>query len=220
MKNKIVLLMPIVLIITTALVFRFSSISIGRNWATIVGFLFYQITWCILFPLIVLGKKDFFDLFYEKNRLFQRKNMIFIILLLSTIIGALIIFFNIATKYSILIFLLGIPLTTINGICEEILWRGVFIKKFRNNIYLSIIYPSIFFSLWHISPQLVDLNVNLIEIIPFAIMTLPLGLIYGIVAYRTGSIKWSALAHCISGILAFGIPLSSSFANIIGIPLK
>ena len=33
---------------------------------------------------------------------------------------------------------------------------------------------------------------------------LPLGLVYGAVAFRTRSAKWSVVGHCISGILAFG----------------
>lgn len=48
-------------------------------------------------------------------------------------------------------------------------------------------------------------------------MTLPLGLIYSIVAYRNKSIKWVVMAHSLSGIIAFGIPSPTSLANILGI---
>jgi membrane protease YdiL (CAAX protease family) len=159
-------------------------------------------------------------LFKEQNKLIQEKNVLYIILLLLTIIGAIAIFFNNLTKYSFLIFFLGIPLTIINGTCEEIFWRGIYIRIFKNSIILSIVYPTIMFAIWHISSELVNLNMKIIEILPFILLTLPLGLIYSFVAFRTKSIKWVAIAHSLSGIFAFGVPLSTSLANIIGIPFK
>ena len=105
----------------------------------------------------------------------------------------------------------------VNSTSEEILWRGTFIKIFENKIFFSIIYPVIFFTLYHIPFQLYNLEVSIIETLPFALMTLPLGLIYSIVAYRNKSIKWVAIAHSLSGIIGFGIPSSISLANILGI---
>jgi membrane protease YdiL (CAAX protease family) len=82
---------------------------------------------------------------------------------------------------------------------------------------LSIVYPTVLFAIYHIPSELVNLKVNIIEILPFILLTLPLGFVYSIVAYRTKSIKWTAIAHSISGVLAYGIPLSTSIANIFGI---
>ena len=106
------------------------------------------------------------------------------------------------------------PLTVINSVCEEILWRGAFIEIFKNRVIFSVIYPSMFFALYHIAPQLVDPEVTIISTWPMVLMVLPLGFIYGIVAFRNKSIKWTAIAHSLSGIIAFGVPLSTSLANI------
>jgi membrane protease YdiL (CAAX protease family) len=218
-KKKIILLaMPLFQIVSTGFVFRLTSMRLGQDWAIIIGFLFSQIIWCLLFPLLLLGRKDFIGLFRERESLFKKKNIIFIILLSLTVIGAIAIYLvpNIKT-YSVIIFLLGIPFAVINSTCEEILWRGAFIKIFENKIFFSIIYPVIFFTLYHIPFQLYNLEVKIIETLPFALMTLPLGLIYSIVAYRNKSIKWVIVAHSLSGIIAFGIPSSTSLANILNI---
>lgn len=52
------------------------------------------------------------------------------------------------------------------------------------------------------------------------LMTLPLGLAYGLVAYARRSIKWVAIAHSAIRIIAHGVPISTSAANILGIPLQ
>jgi hypothetical protein len=95
MKDKFVIITPIILLLSTAFVFRYSSILFGINWATIIGFAFFQIIWCIFMPLIILGKKEFLYLFKEQDKLIQKKNVLYIILLLLTIIGAITIFIKI-----------------------------------------------------------------------------------------------------------------------------
>jgi len=61
---------------------------------------------------------------------------------------------NFATT-PIMIITIGIPVAIINGTYEEILWRGLYVKIFPNKVMLGLIYPTIGFAIWHISPQLV-----------------------------------------------------------------
>ena len=110
----------------------------------------------------------------------------------------------------------GIPVAIINGTCEEILWRGLYIKNFPNKVMLGLIYPSIGFAIWHLSPQLVfPSEGGIIGVLIFIISTFFLGFCYGWVSYKTKSIKWNALSHSLNSILAFGIPISSSLVTLI-----
>ena len=156
-------------------------------------------------------------LFRERvsDRLLQKKNIFYALLLSITILGAIPSFISNISSFPAIIFILGLPLTTVNSCCEEILWRGTYIHMFAKNRVMAILFPTLFFALWHISPQLVNLNINFETIYFLPIMTLPLGLVYGIVAYRTNSIKWVAIAHSLSGILSYGLPLSISLAEIL-----
>lgn len=218
-KKRVLVILPIFLISTTAIVFRGTSTLLGASWATIIGHTFYQIIWCISIPILLIGKNNFIALFKESksNRLFQKKNTLYMVLLSLTIIGAVPLFISNLSSFSIVIFLLGIPLTTINSSCEETLWRGTYIHLFNKNRIMAIVFPTIFFALWHISPELVNESINIETIFFLPLMALPLGFIYSIVAYRTNSIKWVAISHSLSGILAFGLPLSTSIADILGV---
>jgi membrane protease YdiL (CAAX protease family) len=104
--------------------------------------------------------------------------------------------------------IIAVPVAIINGICEELLWRGLYVKSFQGNLALGVIYPSIGFALWHISPQLVIPAET--GIWPFVLSTFFLGISYAWISYRTMSIKWNAISHSIGGILDFGGAIAPS----------
>lgn len=102
--------------------------------------------------------------------------------------------------------LVAIPAASINGICEELLWRGLYVSVFPDNIWLAILYPAIGFALWHLAPMQIFSDGNKIT---FVLSTFFLGLAYGWIAYKTGSAKWTAISHSLNGILALSGSLAS-----------
>ena len=54
---------------------------------------------------------------------------------------------------------------------------------------------AIWFGLWHLSPQVVHPSDMPGGAIAFALMSIPLGLVWGWVAWTTGSIRWTVVAH-------------------------
>ena len=104
--------------------------------------------------------------------------------------------------------IIAIPVAIINGVCEELLWRGLYIKVFPNNALLGVIFPAIGFAFWHISPQLIFPAEQ--GVWPFVTSTLFLGLSYGWIAYKTKSIKWNAISHSLGGILDLGGAIAPS----------
>jgi len=213
-KSYFLLLLPLILIATTALVFYVSSNLLGNNLGYIIGFSFYYIFWCYGATLALMGKKGFVSQFKEVNPLFSKKNLyliiIFFMIALGTVIMYLIPSINKATLSLILI---AIPIAIVHGVGEETLWRGLYIKTFPKNIFWGVIYPSIAFALWHLSPQIVFTSENLPG---FVASTLFLGSSYAIIAYKTGSIKWVALLHVLGSLLALGQPITTSILSIIG----
>jgi hypothetical protein len=59
--------------------------------------------------------------------------------------------------------------------------------------------------LWHFVPQMIYPAGNQFG---FVFSTLFLGLAYGLIAYRTGSAKWTAISHSVNGALALAAPLA------------
>jgi hypothetical protein len=49
----------------------------------------------------------------------------------------------------------------------------------------------------------------------FVVSTLFLGLAYGFIAYRTGSARWTAISHSVSGILALSGMLAPSLLTLL-----
>jgi len=104
-----------------------------------------------------------------------------------------------------ILILIAVPQATMNGCCEEILWRGLYVRCFPHNPWLAILYPAVGFALWHVAPQMIFPAENMFG---FVISTFFLALPYGYIAWRTGSARWTAISHSLSGILA----LSGSLA--------
>ena len=107
--------------------------------------------------------------------------------------------------------LVAIPVATLNGLCEELLWRGLFVRAFPDNVWLAIIFPALGFALWHLVPLQVFSTENKTT---FVLSTFFLGLAYGFIAYRTGSAKWTAISHSINGILALSGMIAPSILSL------
>ncbi len=206
--------LPFLLIPSTALVFIFSARLLNNDWGYLLGFLFYWVIWCYLVPFIFLGKQGVINLFKdESSSLFRKNSWYLIVLLLGTIIGAIVMYF--IPRFGdarLLVVLLALPIAIVAGAGEEILWRGLYIRSFPGHLFWAYLYPTIWFALQHISSQLIELS----EGTPiFIASTFALGLIYGLVAYRTGSIRWNALAHILISFFALGEPITTSIYHLV-----
>jgi membrane protease YdiL (CAAX protease family) len=197
--------LPILLLASTALVFLSGAHWLGKAWGYVMGFLFYNGFWCILVPLLILGKSRFLSLFQETSPLFQKNHWWLIALLIFTTAGALgMLSAHDLANTPLALVLIAIPAAIVTGTCEEILWRGLYVKMFPNNYFWGLIFPSIGFAVWHLSPQLVYPATMPGGRFAFAGLTFFLGICYGLVAYKTGSCKWTAISHSLNGILDIG----------------
>ncbi len=202
-QNTFLLILPFILIPSTALVFVSLSQWLNAELGYVLGFLFYWVIWCFLVPLKILKKEGIASLFREEIPLFRKSNWLVAVLLLVIIIITFIMYPPTRLLSApVNLMMIAIPIAIINGVCEELLWRGLYIKSFPGNRILGMIYPSLGFALWHISPQLVFPAES--GLWPFVASTFFLGFSYSWIAQRTGSIKWVAISHSIGGILDLG----------------
>jgi uncharacterized protein len=212
-RKLLFLILPILLIVSTSAVFYLSSIAFGKYPGYLIGFAFYWFFWCLCIPSIIT-KKSPFEFFKNGKPLFKKKNWWVIILFLITLIVPIFMYNFIPNLFttSIIVIILAIPFSIIDGFFEELFWRGFYVKEFKNSVVWGIIIPSFFFSLWHFAPQIIFPHDNPVT---FVLSTFFLGLVYGIVAYTTKSAKWSAIGHSISGMFAFSGSLASTLFKII-----
>lgn len=207
------LVLPLLLLPVMAGVFALSARLLGAEAGYLLGFGFYWLVWCLLIPRWLLGKEEFNLILRDRVPLFSRPNWMAAALWMAVTLIAVLMYAGEFVRAPLALILLAVPLATINGFCEEILWRGLYVRLFPHNVWLAILYPSVGFALWHLAPQVVFPAEN---VIGFVLSTFFLALPYGCIAYRTGSAKWTAFSHSISGILALSGYLAPSVLALIG----
>lgn len=211
-RKRFLILLPIPLIASAAFVFSAAARWLGEAPGYLVGFGFYWL-WCLSTPLFLWGKRGLYQTLAANAPLFRKENWLLITLLSLTIAGAFWMYFIPGLASVSLGVLLFSPIAIINGTAEEILWRGVYVKAFEHNVVLGCVYPAAGFALFHLAPTLVFPAEG--GAFPFIVSTFALGLVYGWVAYRTKTARWTAIAHSLAGVLAFGEPISTSIAWLI-----
>ncbi len=201
----ILLLLPPVLIATTYAVFQRSARRWGQGRGYLLGFLFYWIVWCLIAPLLLVGPQQLIDLFRDvPNRLGDPAWLGFICLVLP-VIGGYVYFFPAARRGATRsIILASLAHALINGVLEEVLWRGVYVSIFPGQWLPGVIYPAIGFGLWHLAPQSIVPHTGGGGKFGFAFSAIFLGLAFGWVAMSTGTILWVSLSHVLMDFAGLG----------------
>ncbi len=206
-QRHLMLVLPVLLIGTTSLVFYGAAEILNPPSGYLIGFLFYWTVWCIIIPSAVF-KRSVVQYFKGTKNTLTLRNLPWMVLLSITII---VPFFTTFIKdlFAVppVVFFLAIPLATVHGFCEELFWRGLYIKEFPHDPVWTIVIPTVFFTVWHLAPQPA---IRTVPLAPFILSTIPLGLTYALVSYFTRSAFWSAIGHSISGIFALSGLLAPS----------
>lgn len=95
-----------------------------------------------------------------------------------------------------------------NGTMEEVLWRGTYLVGFPDSWGWGFVCPAICFGLWHVSPLATNLDNSVWDSLPFAAVSIGLGLIWGWVARTSRSIRLVVVAHV---LLNLGWPAAADF---------
>ncbi len=83
-----------------------------------------------------------------------------------------------------------------NATLEEVLWRGVYVSYWPTNVWLGWVWPAVGFGGWHVAPQVI--HPSAMGRAAYAIAAIALGLSWGWVAWRTGSLRWVSVSHVLT----------------------
>jgi len=199
-KQIFAIFSSILVLVSMYPVFRLLAFLLPDNWriAWILGLMIYWLIWGIGYPVITIGQS------YIRTIIKPQKPTIILILLVLFPLLMTIIFKFIpgSIKYDkpdIFIILLLILSAFGNGFFEEICWRGVYMKLFPKNLFFRIIWPTVFFGLWHYIPG--SLNPESSHVTGLIIGALFLGFYSGFLAWKTNTLWWSILTHILGGII-------------------
>lgn len=199
-RRRILLLLPPVLIAGMCVLFPAAARALGRDVGYLVGFAVYWAL-CLGIPSALLGPRGTLALLKPATvpgRSWVLPGAVFALVVL----GALASYGAGMRAATAGLLLIALPVGAFNGVCEELLWRGLYAESFASRPVLAVLYPSLWFGAWHVAPQLVFPSPGGVLIL--ALSAGVLGLAYGWMTLRTGSARWAAVSHAVSGIIATG----------------
>ena len=196
---------PLFLIATTYAVFQLLMPVAGETAAYFAGFAFYWLIGGIVLPVLLIGRDGVASVFARRTRALSPGFAAALVLLAASVaFGFLFTFPYIfpvdrgATLASLAAYAI------VNGTCEEIFWRGTFAHRFPSNRWLGMFYPAVIFTFWHLVPFVVFplfLHVSALAVIA---AVFPMALVYHWVAWSTGSIRLTVLAHVLTNMSGLG----------------
>ena len=197
-KQKIAVISPLILICLMYPAFRIMAWAFEENWRIgwYLGLIIYWLIWGAIFPWLMIGKESI-------RRIIRPRNLdtkVFFLLVFPLLMAGLYKFIP-GMKYekpNIWIFLLLITTNFGNGFFEEVLWRGVYMELFPDSNLFRIVWPSIWFALWHCVPGSVSPNGNVLGLMIGAGF---LGFYLSFIAKITGTIWWTIIAHTLGGFI-------------------
>jgi len=173
--------------------------------AYFVGFLVYWVGWCLLLPLWVLGRQQLLDLFRGWRPQPGRTGWLGLLLLLvPPVAGFSTIGLRVFPGATPLLLVVSALLALVNATCEELLWRGAYAAVFPDSLWFGYILPAVGFGVWHLAPQVIFANQMPGGSLSLAGSAVILGLIWGWVTWRSGSIRWTTLSHILMDFSGLG----------------
>ena len=199
-KHSIAFIIPPVLIAFMYPIFNsLAGLLANDRIAWYLGLITYWLIWGIVFSIIMIGKKDLIALIRPQRP--TRKILLpTSVILLGALAARLFIPGMEYDKQSMWILILLLSTCFGNGFFEELLWRGVYYKLFPNNIFCRMIWPSIWFGIWHYVPVSIN-NRELTGLIGMMIGPILMGFVLSYMTKKTNTLWWAILAHTLGGII-------------------
>ena len=189
-------------LIVLLLIYLFPALthSLGKSRGLAISLAIYWGVVCFGFGLSIIGPRNL-------KRLYTRPKTANTLNLALAILPVLLVFFAaflpVVTTLTPRILLLATLFAIINGTAEELFWRGAFLRHFPHDPRYVIAYPLVLFSTWHIALTLIkgaQYQGGALTLIGGAAI---MGLLWGILAWRTKSVYLSTLSHIGVNMMAF-----------------
>lgn len=203
LRELVLWVTPPFALLTSFAVLQSGELALGQWRGFTIGLLFYWIVWCLLLPFALLGRSGFRELFGPPSPELRLRDSA--LLMLPPAVGFTAIFPLLLWLGSSRLFLLAGAIAIVNGTCEEVLWRGTYLKVFGDRLWGGLVFPAIGFGFWHVAPIAVHWSWSPMRAVGLALSATLVGLIYGVVARRTNSIRWTILSHVLMNFTGLGV---------------
>jgi membrane protease YdiL (CAAX protease family) len=192
-RQQVVLAAPVLVPLSMAAVFRALKGRMPAPRAYNVGFVIYWAGWGVVFPLLILGRRETWRWLCSGSR----PGVVDWTLLAVPVAGAVsqALLPN-RRRVTPLVGCVMLASAAVNAVCEELLWRGVFMAEFGQDVVRGSLWPLAGFSLWHFAPQIV---------LPaemgrwrFVMGAGVVGAGSAVTAWRGRGLRWTVLPHMLT----------------------
>jgi uncharacterized protein len=195
-RRLVALALPLAVPLLMVGTFTVLGETLGDQGGYVTGFAVY---WglCGILAAVLIGRTRIGELFRDVRPRLGTRSLVGGLLLLWPPLGA------IATRFipevgeasaAMLVTIVGVAV--VNTIAEEVLWRGVYISLWPHNPWLGWVWPAFGFGAWHLAPQVIHPAATSPAV--FVAASTALGLSWGWVAWRTGSLRWVSVSHVLT----------------------
>jgi membrane protease YdiL (CAAX protease family) len=192
-RRLVALSLPVVVPIAMNAVFTIAGDRFGQRAGYLVGFGVYWAV-CGALSVAVLDRHGVRRLFRDARPRLARPAGLGAVLLLWPPAGAiatrLIPDLGDATSGMVAT---AVAVGLVNATLEEVFWRGVYVTLWPRNPWLGWVWPAIGFGAWHLAPQVI--HPSALGPLVYVVSATALGLSWGWVAWRTGSLRWVTVSH-------------------------
>ena len=169
---------------------------LGEELGWYLGFFPYWLIWCGVFPLLLIGKDRLVHII--RPRKLQLKTLFLLTIPIGGSIAYKVVPGMNYSQENIWLSLMMISSAFGNGFFEEVLWRGVYMEIYPRNLFFRIVWPGIWFALWHYAPGSVSTDGNVIALMIGAGV---FGFYLSFLAKKTDTIWWSIVSHVVGGVI-------------------
>ena len=194
LKQKIAIFLSPALFFVMFIVYQGFARILGSDLGWYAGFAIYWPIFCLVIPFLLVDTSRIIERF-QIIKIKSKYLLVYLFPVFMTLIGGV---FMSTTERSISSLIIWIGMSVGNRIFEEILWRGVYPLLFPDNKLFGFIWPSLWFSIWHLAPGSLSHNFSPLVLASGALM---LGVFFGWGAYKTKSLLWASTGHTLSGLL-------------------
>ncbi len=204
LKKMTIFLFTILLVVMMILFSLYIGNILNRTLAYILTFCVYWFVFCIPISLYYLdGIVEIKSVYICSTKLSTLQSAFIMLAFMPCIATFCVVFINILSVAPVQVFLIAVLFAIINGVVEELFWRGIFISLFPKNIMLGYILPTFLFGLWHIALFLSKGIVYQGNFITLIGGSMCMGFLWGFIAYKSKVIKIVTIAHVVTNFFAF-----------------
>lgn len=199
-KRIIAIIAPPILLACMYPIFQFLAGALANDRiAWYLGLAIYWLIWGALFPLLMIGFQNIKELI-RPQKISGKVLLLLAVPLIGAIGAKLVPGMGSYEKESILLAILVVSTAFGNGFFEELLWRGVYTKLFPTNLFFRMIWPGVWFGLWHYIPVSIS-NGELTGLIGMMVGPMMMGLYFSYLTKKTNTLWWAIVAHVVGGII-------------------